>query len=436
MKKSVTAAVVAVAGLVISGAAHADGEVFNVNRQELDASVSMRRSTTEQENPIRGQSVSERARPDFDPVPVPAGSFQLFPALNLGSYYDSNIFAVSNNKIDDVIWKINPTMTLASNWGRHAIVFTGFGDFNYYSNNNEQAYHAGAVQAEGRYDIEQQTWISGMTSYQRAVEMRGGLSTPGNSVGPSEYNLYTASTQAYRGVGKLKATADYKFAYYDYDTIDLIGGGTATQNTRDRTQNNMSGKLGYDVTQNLTPYVRGGYNWVNFTRGGENSSNGYNINVGAKSDLGGIVTADAYVGYLSQDYVNVNDGTVDALDFGADILWNVTNLTSIGGKARRTLEQTTDLTAPGVLATQGTVMVTHELMRNLLIEGNATYYALDYQKSSRMDHLYEIGTGARYFMNRRVYTDLTYDFQRRTSENTTGVGYDRHVAFLRVGMQY
>lgn len=436
MKKIVSVAVVAVAGLLVAGSAHAETDLFNVNQQQLDASIDMRRSTTESENPVRGQSVSERARPDYDPVPVPVGSFNLFPALNFGSYYDSNIFAVRTGEIDDVIWKVNPTMTLASNWGRHALVFTGFGDFNYYSNNNEQAYHAGAIQAEGRYDIAQQTWIAGTTAYQRAAELRGGLSTPGNSIGPSEYNLYSASAEAYRGVGQLKATAGYKFGYYDYSTIDLIGGGTASQNERDRTQNEVSGKLGYDVTQNLSPYVRGGYNWVNYVRGGENSSNGYNVDVGAKADFGGIVTADAYLGYLSQDYVNANDGTVDALDFGADILWNVTNLTSIQGKARRTLEQTTDITAPGVLASQGSIMVTHELRRNLLIEGNVTYYSLDYQKSSRLDHLYEAGTGLRYFMNRHLYGDLTYDFERRTSENTTGVGYNRHIAFLRVGVQY
>ncbi|MER2519248.1 MAG: outer membrane beta-barrel protein [Bdellovibrionales bacterium] len=437
MKKSVTAAIVAVTGLLVAGAAHADVDLFNVNQQQLDASINMRRSTTEQADPIRGQAISERARPDYDPVPVPVGSFQLFPALNLGSYYDSNIFAVRNGEIDDVIWKINPTMTLSSNWGRHALVFTGFGDFNYYSNNNEQVYHAGAIQAEGRYDIAEQTWLSGLTSYQRAAEMRGGLNAPGNSVGPSEYNLYTAAAGAYRGVGKLKAAADYKFAYYDYTSIDLIGGGVASQNERDRTQNDITGSLGYEVTRNLRPYVKGGYNWVNYTRGGENTSDGYNMDVGAKADLGGLVTADVYMGYLSRDFVNVNNGTtIDALDFGADILWNVTTLTSIAGKARRSIEQTTDVASPGVLASQGSIMITHELRRNLLIEGNVTYYSLDYLKSPRLDHLYGAGTGMRYFMNRHIFGDLTYDLEHRTSENTTGVGYNRHIAFLRVGVQY
>src|ERR1700761_8898545 len=197
MKKVLAAAVVISAGMLITPAARADVSLFNVNQQNLDSSLEMRQSTTEQFDPIRGQSVAERPRPDFDPVPIPVGSFQLFPAMNFGSYYDSNIFATPTNTQGDLVWKVNPTATLASNWGRNAIAITGLGDFNYYTNNSEQDYHAGAIQAEGRYDIANQTWLSGVAGYQRVAEMRGGPLTPGNTVGPSMYNLYSADAEAY-----------------------------------------------------------------------------------------------------------------------------------------------------------------------------------------------------------------------------------------------
>src|SRR5580693_7994598 len=109
MKKVLAAAVVISAGMLVAPAARADVSLFNVNQQNLDSSLEMRQSTTEQFDPIRGQSVADRPRPDFDPVPIPVGSFQFFPALNLGTYYDSNIFATTANGTGDEVWKINPT---------------------------------------------------------------------------------------------------------------------------------------------------------------------------------------------------------------------------------------------------------------------------------------------------------------------------------------
>ena len=435
MKKLLLATAVIATSAFIGPVAKADVSLFNVNQQNLDSSLEVRQSTTEQFDPIRGQSVLDRPRPDFDPVPVPVGSFQLFPAINVGSYYDSNIFATRNNSQGDEVFKINPTATFASNWGRNAVAVTGLGDFNYYANNNEQNYQAGAVQAEGRYDIAQQTWISGVAGYQRVAEMRGGPLTPGNSLGPSMYDLYTGAAEAYRNVGIVSTQLDYKVAYYDYDKLQIIGGPDVNQNNRNYISNDVSGEAGYNMTQNFQPYVHGGYNWHSYTGGGINSSNGYAFDVGSKMDFGGITTAKAYVGYLSQNFMNYGSGDVGAIDFGADVLWNITGLTSLEGKAGRSIQESDTLGASSILASQGSVVLSHELRRNIVLQASAVYYALDYQQIVRHDDLYDAGAGLRYYINRHLYSDLTYDYQRRDSQQTVN-DYERNVLFLRVGIQY
>src|SRR6202044_420768 len=95
MGRVLLAVLVGTAGVSIAqkAMADADTELFGENVQQLDQSLDMRRTTTEQFDPIRGQSVLNRPRPDFDPVPISIGSFQLFPTLNVGTYYDNNIFA-------------------------------------------------------------------------------------------------------------------------------------------------------------------------------------------------------------------------------------------------------------------------------------------------------------------------------------------------------
>ncbi len=433
MNSKVIAGTVLIGITLASTAAKADTGLFGQPVQ-LDGSLDMRRSTTEQFNPVRGQSVSDRPRPDFDATPIMLGAYQLFPAMNFTSYYDSNIFAQTANETSDYVWKANPAVSLLSNWGRNAISVTGFGDFDVYTDHDEQSYKSGGVQAEGRWDIAHQTWLAGAGSYQRVVELRGSPSTPGSSEGPSEYDLFTAEADAYRGLGILKAKLGYGFSYYDYDPLNLIGGGTLSQNSRDRFQNKVSAEATYDLTENFKPFIRGGYNWRDYTADNQHSSNGQNIAVGTRMDLGGIITAEAYAGYLRQDYFNFGN-VVDAIDFGGNLLWNVTGLTSIELKVSRSVEETEAGNASSYVATGGEVTVTHELRRNILVDAHVGYTDLDFQNIIRHDKYYLAGVGSRYFINRNLYADFTYDYQRRGS-NTTGENFNRHILLTRLGVQY
>lgn len=438
MRNVLAAVLVATVGLFVAEAAWADAdqELFDENVQQLDQSLALRRTTTEQFNPTRGQSVLSRPRPDFDPVPISIGSFQFFPALNLGTYYNTNIFSIRADGPDDQVWKINPRVSLLSDWGRHAIGITALADIDYYSHRNEQNYKAGAVQAEGRFDISEQTWLAGTMGFQRVAEAKGSPSAPGNAKGVSQYNLYTFGGEAYRGVGQLKAKVGYSYGYYEYDPIEIIGGGTASQSARDRAQDKINAEVGYEVTENLKPFVRGSYNMRTYDTTGQQSSNGYAIDVGAKMDFGGVTTAEVWLGYLNQNYYNYfTNGVVAIPDFGVDVLWNVTELTSIEAKTQRSIEEATIGPASSYIASEAQVSVSHELRRDVVLQGNITYDALDYQQLSRHDDLYNVGAGGRYYINRHFYSDLSYNFQRRTTD-AAGQDYDAHTLFLRFGAQY
>ncbi len=438
--KKIGIAVLAMATVFAADAAQANQGLFG-GRLDQDGVISVRRSTTEQFEPIRGQSVSARPRPDFDPTPIDVASFQLFPAISVAGYYDSNIYSTKAAKNDDVVTKINPSLTAASNWGRHAIAFTGLADINTNVINNEENNVGGVAQLEGRYDIENQTWIAGSTSYQRVTEPRGNTSSFGAAAEPTQFDNFSAGSELYRGLGQLKAKANYDFNYKDYDTVNLVGGGTINQNNRNRTNHKVKAELEYELTRNLKPFIRGAYDVMDYTSNSLRNSTGYGVNAGAKFDFGGITTATAYAGYKGRDYYNYASGSINAFDFGADVLWNVTELTSVQLEASRTIEETTlgGVAAPGssnaYVSTGGSLTATHELRRDLIVEANASFTNNDYKNSAREDDNYGVGAGARYFFNRNFYSDLTYDFVTRDS-NVAASDYDRHVALVRFGAQY
>ena len=438
--KKVGIAVLAVASLFVAGTAHANQGLFG-GRTDQDGTINVRRSTTEQFEPIRGQSVAARQRPDFDPTPISLSSFQLFPAINLAGFYDSNIYSRPVAKNDDVVTKINPSLTAASNWGRHAVAFTGLADINTFAINDEENNIGGVAQLEGRFDIANQTWVAGSTSYQRVTEPRGSSNTIGAAAEPTQFDIFSAGTELYRGAGLLKAKVNYDFNYKDFDAVALIPAGSASQTNRNRTNHRVKTEVSYDLTQNLKPFVRGGYDFMDYTNNSLRNSNGYNIDAGAKFDFGGVTTATAFAGYKGRDYYNYASGGINTFDFGADVLWNVTELTSIQAEANRSIEETIlgGAVAPGssnaFVATGGSLTATHELRRNIILEANASFTNNDYKNNVRNDDVLGLGLGGRYYINRNFYSDVTYDFVKRMS-NVATADYDRHVALLRFGAQY
>jgi hypothetical protein len=435
MKKVAVVLTVLAAGSFASSMAHADTDVFGT-QQQIDGTYVLRRATTEQFNPVRGQSVLARPRPDFDPTPISIASFNLYPSLDIGEEYNSNIFAQQKLSDADAITNIDPAVSVLSDWGRHAVGISATGDINYYAVDNHQNFNSATIQAEGRYDIAEKTWFAGTAGYQRATELRGNPSTPTSQAEPSQFNLYTATAEANRGVGLLKAKLDYAVSGYEYSSVALINGGSASQSARDRVQNKLETELSYDYTENMKPYVKGGYNWRNYSTSGLRNSTGFNADIGTRMDWGGITTAQAYVGYSQQNYDNFTAGkNVNGIDFGADVLWNVTALTSIEGKATHSIEEATAGAASSYFLNGGSIILSHELRRDIILESTLSYEGLDYNGISQHDDYYYVSGGARYFINRNLHTDLTYGFERKATTQQDA-DFDQHVLMLRLGLQY
>lgn len=406
-----------------------------------DGAVNLRRTTTEAVTPARGESVAQRPRPDYTPTPISLGSLQLYPALYTGAYVDSNIYASGVNEQSDMVWKVNPILTALTNWGRHALAVTAFGDANIYTDNSNENHTNGALQAEGRFDIAPKTYVAAHAGYQRATEPRSSADNVGGMDRPVRFDVTQAGAEAFRGAGLLSAMVGYLVKTYAYDNTPLVGGGTSLQSLRDRTHNMVKTELAYRVTGNLKPFVRGQYEWRDYDNSGQRNSDGYNVVGGAQLDFGGITFAELYVGYLQRDYKNFAGGRASALDVGGSLLWNLTPLTSISAEVGRSIEETTvggmavPTAASSYTATGGSVAVTHELLRNLVVEVSADYTQNNYNNSLRVDDRVGAGAGARYYFNRHLFSDVTYDFDRRDS-NVAGADYDRHIMFLRLGAQY
>lgn len=403
-------------------------------RLNPDSTVVLSNPVEVEARPMRAQSVLQHPRPDYDPVPVSLGSFELFPAVEAGYNYDSNIFAQNNDTIDDHIISLRPSASIFSNWNRHALAATAFGDINFFSDNPDENVTNFVTGMQGRYDIMAQTWLSGRLGYQHLAEPRSSSNNV-NGAEPTTFNVAKGGLTGYRGIGKIKVQGDYDLTRYGYNDTPSTA-GMIDQSHRDRTQHVVGGKVVYDLTENFKPFVKTDYNWRVYDNNHTHQSQGYDAVVGTMADFGGITSLEAYVGWMAQDYENFSTNKVnDGIKFGGRFEWNVTGLTSLVLETSRTIEETTSDQFNSYKSTGGSATLTHELRRNILVEGDFSFSRDDYNGiGERSDDTVSAGAGARYLINRYLYSDLVYNWSRRLSEDEAS-RYNRHVVSVRLGAQ-
>jgi len=56
--------------------------------------------------------VARKPRPEFDAIGLRAGSFLVYPMLEVVENYDSNIYATQNNETDDWVTLISPDVAV------------------------------------------------------------------------------------------------------------------------------------------------------------------------------------------------------------------------------------------------------------------------------------------------------------------------------------
>ena len=82
------------------------------------------------------------------------GSFTLYPSLQAGTFYDSNIYATRTDHVSDWVGTVSPRIALQSNWSRNALYAEAGTDLTGYwthgSENTVDWHHRGGQDRRGR----------------------------------------------------------------------------------------------------------------------------------------------------------------------------------------------------------------------------------------------------------------------------------------------
>jgi hypothetical protein len=390
-----------------------------------------------------GQTVTDRPRPDFDPIGMRVGDFFFYPHGEVDEVFNSNIFA-TQSPTSDWITVLQPGFDVLSSFPRNALDLHAGAATQFYAQNPTQNTATGFVSADGRLDVDAQSGFFGNAQYAHLYTPRTSPNSPGAAAEPVTYNAYTASA-GYAQTGlRLGYEADLAVQGTQYNAVPLIGGGILPQSSSDTVIPQGTLRVSYELIPDYRGYVRASgsvYDYTHTPPNGINfNSTVYRIDTGLQILPRHLIYGEVYIGYLSQSFHSSNLGSTSTPDVGGHVVWNPTRLTTLNFNAVRTFQTTNPGISglgTGYLQSLGTVSIDHELRHNLLLNAGASYENDSYQGISRTDNIFSAGANVRYLLNRNLYLGASYAYLQRSSSGTAaGIPYSQSIVMLRLSTQF
>jgi hypothetical protein len=396
--------------------------------------------------PQRGQTVTDRPRPLFDPLGVRIEEFFLYPRLELDESFNDNIFATRSGTQSDFITSLKPRLDLVSNFGEHALNVSAGANLGWYASHSTENYQDAFASTSDRYDIDQGRHIFANAEIDRLHVARTSPDFPGAAAQVPIYTTYLAGLGY--GQDQLPVTyrGDLSVARSEYQAVPAVGGGQVNQSDRNNTTYTLGLQSGYSLNPNWGIFARGSGNFRDFDHGASASnprrnSAGYHADLGAHVDFG-VLYGEAYLGYLEQDYQNGIYHPIRGIDGGAKVVWNFTGLDTLQLNALRSVNDTSQevfgagFTSPGYLHSQVGLSLDHELLQNLLLNAGVNYINDDFKGISRNDNGIDATVGAKFLVRRELYLGASYTFSHRDSSGAqAGQPYSQNIFMLRIATQ-
>jgi hypothetical protein len=368
----------------------------------------------------RGETVTNRPRPELDPLGVRAGSFLISPRLGLQELYNDNIFATDRDTTDDFITLVSPRVDVVSDWTKHAFDLYAKAAIGRHADQTGEDFEDFSVGTNGRLDITQRANLRAGVSYDRLHEGRGSpddVLRRGDlpPVEPTIFDVGSVFLTYQQTRGPFLLESGGVVDRLAYDNVRTEDGGIITNDDRDRSIIAGSLKMGYEFIPGYTAFARGAvdyrlYDNLDAFNRVDRSSNGYLIEVGTDLDVTAVLFGNVAIGYRSQDYDDPSFPTIGDVAGRASLTWNPTGLTTVSASITREIIETTVSGSAAIFETVGRVALDHELLRNLLLQAAVSVSDDDYQDIDRSDTYVRAGFGANYLMNRYIRLDLSYEY--------------------------
>ncbi len=391
--------------------------------------------------------LTERSFPDFSPKGLIVGKLTVLPSLGVSSVYSDNLFATSTGEEDDLAIVISPAVSIRTLKDRHFFGVTLESEIVRYVDHTDEDKINLNANSGGYFEIKHDLLMPWTVSYSKNHQDRANNLSRVFTKDPLEI-----STVAFEGgvsykpnrVG-LKLLGRHVRKYFEDGTSLLDPTMEVIRSDANFNTNEIELETGYEFTANHVAFLRGVLGKTSYDKGIYDDgaavfttrfrdSKNTSVLVGVVTNYKGLISSDIGIGYAHVDFENATLSDVENIAIDATIDWNITKLSTLGLDVTRSILQDNEI-IQGIVQTQGTLSLDHELRRKLILSASGTYINRDFEGISREDDLYRLGLGFLYRPS--PYYNVRGEYIYSTQDSTfVGNEFSRNLLMLRLTGHY
>jgi len=369
---------------------------------------------------------------------VRAGSFIVYPDIQAGVFYDSNIYATRTDRKSDFVGVLSPSLTIESDWSRHSLSASAQVDFTNYRRYTDENTIDWQGSIEGRVDASDTMQI-----YVGALALRDheDRSSPDAVAGfePTTYD----EMRGYAGISERFGDVTVRLGgAIERLTFESVLGQNGLINNKDRDRDRITagalirhaGASGVEPFLEVLADIRSYHERVD-DFGFERSSQGFRLGGGMRLRVAGNLRGEVFLGVMRQEYDDPRFKPIAAPAAAISVRWTATPATQIVAYLDRSIEETPLPGSPGYLHSVVGLRVEQMVDENVLGILRASVGRSDFSSVARTDDEFDLSAGLRYRLTRNVAVGADYRFTQRDS-NVPNADYNRHQVYLRLGAQF
>ncbi|HEY4253912.1 MAG TPA: outer membrane beta-barrel protein [Roseomonas sp.] len=381
----------------------------------------------------RGITVQTRPRPDFDPLGVRLGSFQLDASLESGVGYDDNLLGTERNRRGDTFIGTTLAAGLRSQWTTHALGLSARVDDTHYLQHSALNWRDWSVEGFGRYDVDAVSSLDMRVTHRRAHiavqsidAQQAGLTTP------LEYDEDIVRIGASTRINRLALTGYGQGRWVRFDADSGRDNDPSLAADYDAWSGGATAAYELSPGRAATLTVRAEDQRGHGRFASDTNSFTYEVLGGFAYDFDGVYQAAVGVGYARRSYDNGGRRDLSGLGIDARLIYAPSQLTTLTFGVRRGIDDSVRAGGQSFLRTLVSARVDHEIQRNVIAGFEVSYDRREYRDpSQRATDLVGI-LSVQWLLNRNMALIASYQHAVRFGVTAGIEEYNQNVIQLRL----
>ena len=301
--------------------------VFDNEAQSEDIAAPASLVVAEEEPVVRPKKKKISTDP-FAPNGINTGGIRLYPSLEIGGVFTSNVAQSGTNPKSDFGLRLKPSLRFESDWSRHSWTGQASAEVLRYVNDPSLSTLTGAAETKFRLDIRRTTRADFTANFTANDTGLGDSSVPGNAIEPRRDKNFGIGADLVHDFGGLEGSVKLALTRSIYDNVALAGGGIEQNADRNYTEPSLSlrATLGDSVSR-LRPYAEIAYaprihDQTVDDNGQKRDSQGLSGSIGASFTDDPIWQGDVALTYLVRNYADPALSSNSAFGVRGRVQWS------------------------------------------------------------------------------------------------------------------